>query len=87
MVESLDEYLALDGPLSDAERAVLGALVAVGGRVVSRTELAERSGLSDLSERRVDSILVGLRRQIGTDAIVTVRARGWRIAELPSPAR
>jgi DNA-binding response OmpR family regulator len=87
MVESLDEYLAPDGPLSDAERAVLGALVAVGGRVISRAELAERSGLSDLSERRVDSILVGLRRQIGTDAIVTVRARGWRIAALPSPAR
>jgi DNA-binding response OmpR family regulator len=87
MVESVDELLAPEGPLSHAERAVLGALLSVGGRVLSREELAERSGLSELSARRVDSILVGLRRHIGTDAIVTVRARGWRFAGLPSPVR
>jgi DNA-binding response OmpR family regulator len=87
MVESLDQLLAPNGPLSDTERAVLDALLSVNGRVISRAELAERSGLADLSARRVDSILVGLRRHIGTDAIVTVRARGWRFAGLPSPVR
>lgn len=87
VVESLDELLAPEGPLSHTERAVLGALLSGGGRVLSRAELADRSGLSDLSARRVDSILVGLRRHIGTSAIVTVRARGWRFAGLSSPAR
>ena len=87
MVESLDTFLDPHGPLSDTERAVLGALVAVDGRVVSRTELAERAGLATLSDRRVDSILVGLRRRLGADSIITVRARGWRLAGLHASCR
>ena len=81
MVEKVDEMPGRVAPLTASERAVLDALAAGGGRVLSRAELAQRSGLSDLSQRRVDSILVGLRRHLGTDAIVTVRSRGWRLAE------
>jgi len=47
------------------------------GRVLSRTELSRRAGLTDLSERRCDSLIVGIRRQIGADRIRTVRRRGW----------
>ena len=67
--------------LSTQELAVLGALVACAGRVVSRHELARRSGLTDRSERRCDAILVQLRRHLGTNAIRTVRSRGWLLAQ------
>jgi DNA-binding response OmpR family regulator len=77
---SVETLLLPEGPLSETERAVLGALASVEGRVLSRSELAQRSGLAELSARRVDSILVSLRRRIGPDSIVTVRARGWRLA-------
>ena len=49
------------------------------GRVVSRSELARRAGLSELSPRRCDSIIVGIRRTIGADRIRTVRRRGWML--------
>lgn len=69
------------GPVSlgTQERAVLGVLLANRGRVVSRRELARQAGLSDLNERRCDSVLVLLRRHLGSDAIVTVRSRGWML--------
>lgn len=61
------------------ELAVLVVLVECSGRVVGRREIARRAGLSDLNERRCDSLLVTLRRALGGDAIRTVRGRGWML--------
>ena len=60
---------------------MLAVLVANRRRVVGRRELARAAGLAELSERRCDSVLVGVRRMLGPDSIVTVRSRGWMIAE------
>lgn len=59
---------------------MLAVLVAHTGRVIGRRELARRAGLADLNERRCDSVLVGIRRVLGPDSIVTVRSRGWMLA-------
>jgi DNA-binding response OmpR family regulator len=67
------------GHLGTQERAVLIALAEDAGKVVSRRELARRIGIENLSERRCDSILVGVRRVLGPDAIRTVRSRGWML--------
>ena len=67
------------GHLGTQERAVLFALAESAGKVVSRRELARRVGIAELSERRCDSLLVGVRRVLGADAIVTVRSRGWML--------
>lgn len=49
------------------------------GRVLSRQELARRAGLAELSPRRCDSLIVGIRRCVGTDRVRTVRRRGWML--------
>ena len=49
------------------------------GRVLSRAELARRAGIADLSARRCDSLIVGIRRQGGADRVLTVRRRGWML--------
>lgn len=69
--------------LPDREAAVLAALRAAGGRVVARADLARAAGLGDLSPRRVDGVLVRLRRVLPDGALVTVRGRGWAL--VPSP--
>lgn len=66
-------------PLSFPEVAVLATLLEARGRVVSRPELARRSGLQHASPRRTDSLLVTLRRALGTSAVQTVRRRGWML--------
>jgi DNA-binding winged helix-turn-helix (wHTH) protein len=63
------------------ERAVLSVLVENHGRVIGRRELSRLAGLAELSERRCDSVLVGIRKVLGADSIITVRSRGWRLAD------
>lgn len=67
--------------LNERESAVLAILQDSTGRVVGRAELARRAGLSDLSTRRVDALIVGVRRALGPDAVITVRGRGWMLAQ------
>ena len=69
-----------DPRLGQQERAVLQVLIDCRGRVVSRRELSRRAGLTELNERRCDSILVAVRKVVGSDAIRTVRGRGWMLA-------
>jgi DNA-binding response OmpR family regulator len=70
--------------LPEREAAVLRVLREAGGRVVSRADLARAAGLGGLSERRVDGVLVRLRRALPEGALVTVRGRGWALAS-PEP--
>ena len=65
------------------EAAVLAVLQQAQGRVVSRVELARAAGLDGLSERRVDGVLVLLRRVLPSGALVTVRGRGWALVGPP----
>ncbi len=60
---------------------MLAVLVDHQRRVLGRRELSRLAGLAELSERRCDSVLVALRRLLGPDSIITVRSRGWRLAE------
>ena len=74
-----DEILLDDVPLelSDREQAMLRALSA--RKVLSRAQLARAAQLVGQSDRRCDSILVGLRRLLPPGAIRNVRARGWML--------
>ncbi len=65
--------------LTPQERAVYEVLAANVGRVLSRAELARRAGIADLSARRCDSLIVGIRRNVGTKRVLTVRRRGWML--------
>jgi DNA-binding response OmpR family regulator len=64
--------------------AVLAVLTRERGRVVGRAELAERAGLASLHARRVDSLIGVLRRRMGPESVLTVRGRGWMLAEPPA---
>lgn len=64
--------------LSDREMAVLKVLGS--GSVVSRAELIRDAGLSELSARRCESLIMALRQILGPDSIVNLRRRGWRLA-------
>ncbi|HUF99302.1 MAG TPA: helix-turn-helix domain-containing protein [Ilumatobacter sp.] len=65
--------------LTPQERAVYEVLAANAGRVLSRAELARRAGIADLSARRCDSLIVGIRRSVGSERVLTVRRRGWML--------
>ena len=70
---------AVDVHLGPRELAVLASLVENAGRVVDRDQLRRDAGLDQLSPRRCEAMLVGIRRALGPDAVVTVRRRGWRL--------
>ena len=65
--------------LTPQERAVYHVLADNAGRVLSRGELARAAGIADLSERRCDSLIVGVRRAVGHERVRTVRRRGWML--------
>lgn len=46
---------------------------------MSRRELARLAGMTTLHERRCDSLLVSIRKTLGSDSITTVRGRGWML--------
>jgi len=48
-------------------------------KVLSRAQLARAAQLDGQSDRRCDSILVGLRKLLPPGAIRNVRARGWML--------
>ena len=58
---------------------MLAVLLEHPHRVLSRAELAQRSGLAGRSARRCDSVLVLVRRALGPGSIATVRGRGWML--------
>ena len=64
--------------LSEREVAVLAVLGS--GSVVSRAELIRDAGLGELSSRRCESLIMALRQVLGTDTIINLRRRGWRLA-------
>jgi len=72
------------GELPEREAAVLAVLRAADGRVVARDALARAAGLGGLSARRVDSVLVRLRRVLPEGSLVTVRGRGWALVPPPT---
>lgn len=67
--------------LSVTDLAVLAVLTDNQGRVVSRDTIRRVAGLDGLSERRIDSSIVVLRRHLGAEALVTVRRRGWMLTD------
>lgn len=65
--------------LTPQERAVYLVLHENSGRVLSRHEIARAAGIGELSERRCDALIVGVRRALGADRVRTVRRRGWML--------
>jgi DNA-binding response OmpR family regulator len=63
--------------LTPQERAVYLVLASEPNRVHTRHEIARAAGISDLNQRRCDSLIVGIRRVLGSDRLITVRRRGY----------
>jgi DNA-binding response OmpR family regulator len=63
--------------LTPQERAVYAVLASEPNRVRTRHEIARSAGISDLNQRRCDSLIVGIRRVVGSDRLITVRRRGY----------
>ncbi len=73
---------------TDHEHLLFTILVAQKGRVVPRTRLARDLGFHHGQSRRVDAMLVNVRRELSLYGmeLVNVRSRGWMVAEQPQTA-
>ncbi|MFM7262503.1 MAG: helix-turn-helix domain-containing protein [Acidimicrobiales bacterium] len=67
--------------LSATDLAVLAVLVRAQGRVLSRAAILRLANLRHLAERRCDTCIVAIRRRLGTQSVITVRGRGWRLVD------
>ncbi len=74
-------------PPRDRHLDVLAVLVEGAGRVVGRGELIRRARLRELAPRRVDALLVEVRRLVGDENLINVRGRGWMLVDVPEPVR
>ncbi len=73
---------------TDHEILLLTILVTQKGRVLARTKLARDLGFAQSQSRRVDAMLVNVRRELSAQGmeLVNVRSRGWMVAEQPKTA-
>lgn len=67
--------------LSQTDCGVLRVLLGQHGRIISRDTIQRMAGLDSVSTRRVDASIVVLRRILGTEAVITVRRRGWMLTD------
>src|SRR5262249_3539766 len=70
-------------PVSGREFALLEALLARPGAVLSRAQLEEKlyGWRDEIESNAVEVHIHGLRKKIGADAIRNVRGVGWMIAK------
>lgn len=68
--------------LSKREFAVLHALMARPGAIVSRAELEERvyGWGEEVESNAIDFLIHGLRKKLGSQAIKNIRGAGWTVA-------
>ena len=81
----------LDGDpvaLSQREWAVLEALIARPGMILSRAQLEEKlySWKDEISSNAVEVYVHSLRKKLGADLIRNIRGMGYMIAKEPAPA-
>ena len=68
--------------LSKREFAVLHALMARPGAIVSRAELEERvyGWGEEVESNAIDFLIHSLRKKLGSQAIKNIRGAGWTVA-------
>ena len=71
--------------LTDHERALLMILLERRGRVLTRTHLARDIGMNSAQARRIDILLVNVRRELTASGheLINVRSRGWMVSAVP----
>ena len=75
-----DEPAPVTAPdITSTDIEVLKVLADRAGAVVSRDTIRRLANLRQFSQRRCDSAIVAIRRALNTDAVVTVRGRGWML--------
>jgi DNA-binding response OmpR family regulator len=73
-------------PQASSANRLLAVLMARQGRVVTRTELARATGLRADQTRRVDAMLIEVRRELAGQGLElrNVRSRGWIVSSVNS---